>query len=351
MVEVTSSVGTPSFAGVATLEIRRAGVQLPLLLGSLAECAAVVAAMRNTIGLPVLLVVHLGLVAALALLQWRQVRTCADGGLALLGVVAMLATGPFGAICALIMPMLTRRDPVSEALLPSWYDRIALSAEQSKFTRLSDRIAIGRAANLAAPLPIPFVELFKSGPLAEQQAALGLIARAFHPGYLPVLKMALDSPEPVIRVQAAAVAARIRGPLNAHMADLFARAADPLLAAGGAIELASDMKAAIDSGLLEAEEQSTAVGVRDGLLGRTFARLDARQSGDPAQRIPAELRDDDADDAYAAHLLAMGRLDEFRVFRCAIRRPLYGRYRRRLVRSRPVTQRLAGALAPIKVAR
>lgn len=350
MAEARSFAGAPSFHGVAPLQTRRPGLQPVVLLGLLGECAATFATMREVIGLPTMLAVHLGLVAAVTALQWRRVHTGEDGGLALLGVIAMLATGPFGAACALIMPLLTRRDPAGEALLPGWYDRIALSSEQNEFTRLSDRIAIGRAANLAAPLPVPFVELFKSGPLPEQQAALGLIARDFHPGYLPVLKMALASPEPVIRVQAAAVAARIRAPLNAHVAELFTRAADPLLAVGDAVDLAADMKSAIDSGLLEAKEQSTAASVRDGLLGRTFARLDARRSSaGPSQRITTELRSDDADDAYAAHLLAAGRLDEFRAFRRTIRRPLNGRYRRRLVQSRPLARRLEGGLAPIKV--
>ncbi len=352
MPEAKPSLGTPSFPGVVPLDAPRVGLQPIVLLGLLGECAAVFAAASGVIGLPLMLAAHLALVTAVALLQWPRLRSSSDGGLALLGVIAMLAAGPFGAACALLMPLLMRRDPAGEALLPGWYERIALSSEQSEFTRLSDRIAIGRAANLAAPLPVPFVELFKSGPLSEQQAALGLIARDFHPGYLPVLKLALESPAPVIRVQAAAVAARIRGPLNAQVVTLFSRAADPLLAVGDAVDLAADINAAIDSGLLEASEQATATGVRDGLLGRTFARLDARQTGSsPSQRIATELRSDDADDAYAAHLLAAGRLDEFRAFRRTIRRPLHGRFRRRLVRSRPLARRLQGVLAPIRMTR
>ena len=300
--------------------------------------------------LPPLLAAHLALVAAMIVCLQQSVRTGADGGYAVLAIVATLATGPFGAVGALMMSRLARRNVGNDRLLSAWYERIALSANQDQFTRLSDRVAIGRAANLAAPAPEPFVEMFKTGPIGSQQIALGLIARNFHSGYLPVLKIALDSPEPVIRVQAAAVAARIRGPLNVNAAAQFDRASDPTLPAAEALELAAELRAAINSGLLDAAEQTKAIGVHDALLARTFARLDATQrTVGPGAHARPQKNGDDVDEAYATHLLANGRFAEFRAYRLAVRRPLSGRYRRRRVRSRRVSPRVLRQLRPILV--
>ena len=58
----------------------------------------------------------------------------------LLAVISIFATGPFGAAGALVFPLLARRNAASEALLPAWYERVALSAEQDTFTKLSDRV-------------------------------------------------------------------------------------------------------------------------------------------------------------------------------------------------------------------
>ena len=336
----------------SSLQSKYSAFQPIVVLGFVAEGAIVFAALSGRLNTLAALAVHLALVLLLCLLLQRRLRSGADGGLALLAIVGILATGPVGAFCALLMPILTRRNTTSEALLPHWYKRIALSAEQDAFTRLSDRVAIGRAANLAAPLPQPFVDLFQSGPIAEQQTALGLIARGFHPGYLPVLKAALASPEPVIRVQAAAVAARIRAPLNAHAAALFARAANPMLSTNEAVDIAAELLAATDSGLLEAAEHSMALKVRDGVMGRTFARLDARRrTAATGIRVSPQRTSDDVDDAYASHLLAEGRFEEFRLYRLAARRPVIGRYRARIVIARPLAADIKRHIVPLAVRR
>ena len=285
-----------------------------------------------------LLLIHLLIVGVAAVLLWRPLLSGADGGVALLGTLAVLATGPLGALGALLLPRLAARDAVSGERLQAWYKRIALSAEQDDFTRLSDRVAIGRAANLAAPSPQVLTELFRSGPIGAQQSALGMIARGFHPGYLPVLKIALDSPEPVIRVQAAAVAARVRGQLKTYVETLFQRSADPTLSADQAIEIAAELRESSHSGLLEAAERARSLGVHDALLARTYARMDARQrsSGQSHELGPQLDTGSDVVDAYEAHLLAQGRFEDYRAIRLRVRRPVTGRYRRRQVALRRV---------------
>lgn len=317
-----------------------------------AEVGLLIAALRHTASTQQVFATHLAVVAVMIVLLYRRLWNGGDGGFSLLAVVGTFATGPFGAAGVLLMPWLTRQNATSDALLTAWYDRIALSAEQDSFTKLSDRVAIGRAANLAAPLPIPLVELFKSGPLADQQSALGMIAREFHPGYLRVLKMALESVEPVIRVQAAAVAARVRGPLNAQIPHLASRAADPTASSALAMETAADLRSAIDSGLLEAAELATATGVHSGLLGRIFAREDMRHRKAAAgERLSHEPASDDLDEAYAARLLRDGRFDDFRAMRLTERRPVRGRYRHRLLMTRPLGAALKRQLLPVTVRR
>ncbi len=334
-----------------------AGHQKPVAAAALASQFIIVAALVAEVILVVggvrgwsfwqLLAAHCAVVAIMTVLLRRRISSGSDGGVALLAAVGTLATGPFGAAGALLMPALTRGNNTSTALLTAWYDRIALSGEQDDFTKLSDRVAIGRAADLAAPAPRPFVELFKSGPIAEQQVALGMIARGFHSGYLPVLKLALDSPEPVIRVQAAAVAARVRGQLNSHAETLFARAADPTLSPSDAMDVAAELRAAIDSGLLEASEHTTAKGVLDGLSARLFARLDARRRRvEQGGLVPSERLNDDVHDAYATQLLQQGRFADFRAYRVSLRRPVLGRYRHRLVRARRISAASVMQLRP-----
>lgn len=300
------------------------------------ESALLALSAIERIPLPVLILSHLGVVGLLVLILRQHIRSGADGGLALLAVIGILATGPFGALGTLAMPLFARRKPATDALLASWYERIALSSNQDDFTKLSDRVAIGRSANLAAPMPPSFVDLFHSGPIADQQVALGVIARSFHPGYLPVLKVALDSPEPLVRVQAAAVAARIRGQLNTHVVTLFIAAADPTLSLAAAQEVVAQLRSALASGLLEASVQKSAAGILDGLTARIFSKLDARRRRVVVVgRSTPELTDDAVFEEYSAFLLAAGRFDDFRATRLAVRRHVRGRYRSRLVIARP----------------
>ncbi len=277
----------------------------------------------------VLLTVHLGIAICLAFALQRQIRSGSDGGIALMGLLGTLATGPFGAACTVLLPSLARADRASSARLGAWYDRIALSSEQDGFTRTSDSIAISRTANLAALAPANLMRGFRDGGTALQQAALGMIARNFHPDYLPVLKIALTSPEPVVRVQAAAVAARVRDILKREIEPMIARAAELELRDDPALMLAADLEACALSGLLEESPRRRALRASIGIRARTFARLDAknRDTGEYelAQTTAAVSQD------YLAHLLASGRFSDFRSARARGHLPVSGRYRRRLV--------------------
>jgi hypothetical protein len=335
MAEATGSSGdATASSGLPTAAPRALGTRAVLALCLLVESAIFASAALGRLPTPPLLGAHLLTVALAALLLIRPLRSGRDGGLALIGLITILATGPFGALGALLLPHLGAPTNLAASKLEAWYARIALSAEQDAFTRTSDRIAIGRAANLAAARPEALASLFTGSAIDAQQTALGMIARTFHPQYLPALKLALDSPEPIIRVQAAAVAARVRDKLRDQAAAMLARAADPTLPPGPAVLLAGDLEAMVASGLLEEGTRVAALRAVDGLRARTMARLDAahRAAGVPtgAALAPAPHAHVAAE-AYLAFLLAEGRFAEFRAARSRLRLPTTGRYRHRRV--------------------
>jgi hypothetical protein len=113
-----------------------------------------------------------------------------------------------------------------------------------------------------------------SGSLADRQAILGHIARHFHPAYLRTLKIALASQEPLIRVQAAAVAAHIAPKVRDHFLRCAAEAglepADPLRA----LSLLGDLETLIESGLLDETDRLNAQGLAERLGGTVVAGLD-----------------------------------------------------------------------------
>jgi hypothetical protein len=130
-----------------------------------------------------------------------------------------------------------------------------------------------------------------SGALDERQAILGHIARHFDPAYLSTLKIALASPEPVIRVQAAAVASHIGPPMRRllhNRIEMASRApADPRQA----LALLDDLMSLVDSGLLDATERRQAEALAHRLGDTVVDSLSRRPRViDPSGDGPLEMR-------------------------------------------------------------
>jgi hypothetical protein len=109
--------------------------------------------------------------------------------------------------------------------LKDWYARLSRASGSLPSAELTDRVIAGRVIDTAAAPPSRFEDVIAHGTLAERQAALGLMARRFHTDFAPALQAALRSPEPVVRVQAAAVVARVRADLKARIKSLLAMSA------------------------------------------------------------------------------------------------------------------------------
>jgi len=248
----------------------------------------------------------------------------------LLVVLAALLLGPLGSAMAGLMILLRAGAPTDSSMLDGWYQRIALAGDVDRITRLATAVSTGRSVNTTGDPPQVFERVIASGSMAERQNALGLIARRFAPAYAPALKAALVSPEPLIRVQAAAVAVKVKSDL-AQVLDVFVQhkdQADPLQAA----QAAAEISAIIETGLLDAEDAARAADVLDRLTSAAIAGLQSAtpDADDPGTVEPSHTTTPPeafaalppaARNLIATELLRRDQREAFRAFQAAAASP------------------------------
>lgn len=178
-------------------------------------------------------------------------RAGSESTLAMLGLIASSVLGPLGAIGTAVVGLALRGNRRPERLLDEWYARIAMATELDAVSKLSDSVRVGRAVGLAGPVPSSFENIVAAGPVSSRQAVLGLIARHFDPEYLATLKVALRSPLPSIRVQAAAVAAHLQPDVRSAFADAMNRLDSASRSSAQSLQLLRTLYALEDSGLLD----------------------------------------------------------------------------------------------------
>lgn len=183
--------------------------------------------------------------------------TPADKTLPILAAIAIAAVGPIGALGALVTAMLAPARPRATPLLEAWYRRIAHSVETDPVSQLSDMVTIGRSVSLTGDPPASFARVMTHGSLSDRQALLGQVARRFDVAYLPALKIALTNPEPVIRVQAAAVATKVQHELSRIVSTWDRRTAEAMNATE-ALAATVELEACLASGLIEAADRTRA---------------------------------------------------------------------------------------------
>lgn len=256
------------------------------------------------------------------LLGWLGYRTEQGRDTRLLVVLALatLVAGPIGAALSLVfLPFAARRTKDSH-LLDAWYARIAQAVTVDAATRLSDDVATGRTLAGDAPVPIAFARVMEQGTLEERQSALGLIARKFHPDYAPALAAALKSSEPVVRVQAAAVAARVRRDLQARVRTMLGEVAGLCADPAKALAAAADLDGAVRSRLLDEGDRVRALAAVARLrkAGADGSRTSPGANGGRLERASALALEDE--------LLGSGRFAEFRNARRRRRIGEHGRF-------------------------
>lgn len=225
---------------------------------------------------------HAALVATATRVAWHYKTTLADITPYALVLMACLIAGPAGALLAVLALVRLARKPLHPELLTAWYDRIALAGDTDKATDLYNTVAMGRALETTTTPPQVFDEVMTKGSLADRQTALGLIARQFSPSYAPALRHALVSPEPVIRVQAAAVAVKVRAELKSTLKAALVRSQELGLTSLEAASLAVDLRAMTRSGLLEDDDRDRGDTAARQLVDRAVDALIAtgEQSGE-----------------------------------------------------------------------
>lgn len=250
--------GLSLFAGIACL------MDIVLLQGWIQGRLAMV----EVIALHTGLVLGLGALAMLVRRQFSQPI--------LVRVILLILFGPLGGPALMIAApaaLASRRDEVRAQSASAARTEAAPSADD-----IFDRIEQGRRHPLNGSPPRSLLKTLAAGSLHQQQEALAAISRAYHPDMRPALAAALASPTPALRVQAAAVYAKLRGTYEARAKELLALGKTGDLPADPA--LAAECLTVAASGFVDPETA--------GLLKDLSAQLaDSSRSPDPsAARMP-----------------------------------------------------------------
>jgi hypothetical protein len=162
----------------------------------------------------------------------------------------MLLLGPLGGIVLLIVELGSGSHRFETQ--PPERDR---DVQSNAVRRLTGQIQQNRRPALQGVRPASFAQVLRLGTLAQQQDAIAAILRYYEPELLPLLRQALGSPVPAIRVQAAAVYAKLRGSFEARAKAALA-AADSPAAITDARAFAAEVEAVAVSGFADAETQT-----------------------------------------------------------------------------------------------
>jgi hypothetical protein len=289
------------------------------------EAIVVLLAFSADVPLSAVLMLHALVVACCAALLLARRAGGTDLTLAIIILALVAVAGPAGAVSALAALPFAGNVASGRDVLQDWYERLANAGRPSPFTEMFDRIQSGRVQRLDLKPPANYLETIASGSLDERQRALGLIAREFHPDYAPVLDAALRSPEPVVRVQAAAVVARVREDLKARVEALTKPVAG--ISPAEALAIGGELEALKTCALIEPRLQARC---QDALNKVLAAVLQGRGDLDRAARRaePAAIA------AIETFLINGGRFRDLRVLRRMIR--VAAGSRRRIRRRREV---------------
>lgn len=150
---------------------------------------------------------HLGLALVFGGLSWLLCGRSESRALAGFAILALF--GPFGGpVLMMIGPGAVASATRTAPLAPR---PLSLVPPRDAAEELFDQISQRRRHPLPQDNGPGFLQTFRAGTLREQQEAIAAISHAYHPDMRPALSEALASPVPALRVQAAAVYARLRG--------------------------------------------------------------------------------------------------------------------------------------------
>jgi len=204
-----------SAAETSIARARTSGPGVGALIGfaALADILLLRAWLMQDLPMIAVMGLHLGLVALFAGLCRAMLGRGAAATWAMTAILALF--GPFGGLALMLIGpgQAGASGPAQAGAGP----RPAAAPEA-----LADSIMQRRRH----PLPLTgmpgFVQVFRTGTMQQQQRAIAAISRHYHPDMRPALATALASPVPALRVQAAAVHAKLRGSFEAQAKAILA---------------------------------------------------------------------------------------------------------------------------------
>ena len=246
------------------MEKKLFGVSLLTALLAIADLLLVRAWVQENISS---LIVILGHVAAVVVLGGLKLASKREDRERTLGTALFaILLGPLGGVMLLLVEL------GKSMTLLSISPTSTSAAAPSRAEVIHAQIVQGRRRHSDSSLPEDFIEVFSTGTLRRKQSAIAAISQSYKPEMLPALKIALASELPMIRVQAAAVFAKLRGTFDARAKALRALASSGPLSP----EHAAEAEIVAASGFLDADTAAEL---------RALARVKPRHAG-PYQTDP-----------------------------------------------------------------
>lgn len=299
-----------------------------------AEAAILFLVVSSHLSLQAALQLHVVVTAMTGVSLFQARGASEDMTFASLMLLVLLVAGPAGAVSTLAALAFVDHAGAGPDVLNAWYDRLSNASDADLSTVLTDRVMAGRVIDTDAATPAQFETVIADGTLAERQAALGLIARRFHPDFAPALEQALRSPEPVVRVQAAAVVARVRADLKTRIKALVA--AGPVHAPADPIQDAAELVRLAGCSLVDRADAGRCRKASD-------ARLQLALAGKRNVYAAAARADSEAALLIERHLMTSERYEDFRSARRIHRLTASRAYRVRFGRGPQIKQSMANS--------
>jgi hypothetical protein len=241
------------------------------VLVAITEAVLVLVGITGHLSLPTMLLVHCAIMLGVTLVLDQRERNKLDSRVLAIAVVTTAVSGPLGAAMSALLGVYLRYRRIETALLVNWYERISGHAGKDAVVELHERIQAGRTINPYVDARARFAAILRSGPLEEKQRVLSVITQKYHPGFAGLLEMALRNQDPPIRVQAAAVMARLKEQERIKIKNLMAQAAKLALGADEqSIDLGAQIAGSLESGLLDEQDALSARDLAKALARRTM---------------------------------------------------------------------------------
>lgn len=209
-------------AETSVVQTQPVGTRIGALIGlaALADVTLVWSYLMQGIPIISIMALHLGVVGLFPVLYCILVGRVGPLTWVMTAILALF--GPFGGPALMLVAPWEAKGGSADA-------KEARTGNDPRHADSAEALADSIAQRRRHPLPLTgmpgFIQVFHNGTLQEQQRAIAAISRQFHPSMRPALATALASPVPALRVQAAAVYAKLRGKFETQAKAILANPA------------------------------------------------------------------------------------------------------------------------------